>query len=133
MGHLFSPMRRYVTYLQPSFKLMEESPNDSAVIKCYSPPHTSCDRVMEHKVVSVEAKGKLNEGRASRDPVVLLNWLQSAGPDRFNRTHLRNLQSRVQQWRGIMAGKLVYSAADTTLSEVDVLLELALVEGNPTW
>ncbi len=38
--------------------------------------------------------------------VVLLGRLQEAEPDRFSRAHLRTLQRRVQQWRGIMAKKL---------------------------
>ena len=41
--------------------------------------------------------------------VVLLGRLQEAEPDRFTRAHLRTLQRRVQQWRGIMAEKLVYA------------------------
>ena len=39
--------------------------------------------------------------------VVLLGRLQEAEPDRFSRAHLRTLQRRVQQWRGIMADQLV--------------------------
>ena len=37
--------------------------------------------------------------------------LKSAHPDRFSNTHLRTLQRRAQQWRGIMAKKLVYATA----------------------
>ena len=46
--------------------------------------------------------------RKTRDAsaVVLLGRLQEAEPDRFSRAHLRTLQRRVQQWRGIMAEKL---------------------------
>ena len=40
--------------------------------------------------------------------VALLDRLQSTYPDRFERAHLRTLQRRVQQWRGIMASKPVY-------------------------
>ena len=43
--------------------------------------------------------------------IALLNRLKSAYPDRFNDTHLRTLQRRVQQWRGIMSKELVYAAA----------------------
>ena len=40
--------------------------------------------------------------------VSLLGRFQEAKPDRFSRAHLRTLQRRVQQWRGIMASNLVY-------------------------
>ena len=39
--------------------------------------------------------------------IALLDRLKSDHPDRFKDTHLRTLQRRVQQWRGIMAQKLV--------------------------
>ena len=39
--------------------------------------------------------------------VALLDRLQSIYPDQFGSAHLRTLQRRVQQWRGIMASKLV--------------------------
>ena len=40
IAHLHSVMRLYVNYLQPSFKLMEETRNGSAVTKRYSLPAT---------------------------------------------------------------------------------------------
>ena len=43
--------------------------------------------------------------------IALLNRLKSAQPDRFSNTHLRTLQRRAQQWRGIMAKKLAYATA----------------------
>ena len=48
--------------------------------------------------------------------VTLLCRLQSAHPGRYSRAHLLTLQRRVQQWRGIMANKLVYAASEATLS-----------------
>ena len=50
--------------------------------------------------------------------VALLDRLQAAEPDRFSRAHLRTFQRRVQQWRGIMANKLVYGASDEPLPEL---------------
>ena len=61
--------------------------------------------------------------------VTLLNRLQSAHPDRYSRAHLRTLQRRVQQWRGIMANKLVYASSEATLSSPDSTPEMALI-GN---
>ena len=53
-------------------------------------------------------------GRTALDPVVLLDRLQSAEPDRFSREYLQTLRQRVQQWRGIMANNLVYAASEAT-------------------
>ena len=62
--------------------------------------------------------------------VALLGRLQSTYPDRFNRAHLRTLQRRVQQWRGIMASKLVYPVSSETAWDEHSLRELALVESG---
>ena len=59
--------------------------------------------------------------------VVLLGRLQEAEPDRFSRAHLRTLQRRVQQWRGIMAKKLVYATAGEPMAGLPAMPELALV------
>ncbi len=50
---------------------------------------------------------------------------------RFSDTHLRTLQRRVQQWRGIMAKKLVYAAVDEPVPELPAMPELALVGAGP--
>ena len=63
--------------------------------------------------------------------VALLGRLQSTYPDRFDRAHLRTLQRRVQQWRGIMASKLVYPVSSETTWDEHLLRELALVESGP--
>ena len=65
--------------------------------------------------------------------VVLLGRLQEAEPDRFSRAHLRTLQRRVQQWRGIMAKKLVYATAGEPIAEPPAMPELALVGVDPRW
>ena len=58
--------------------------------------------------------------------------LNTGHPDRFSDTHLRTLQRRVQQWRGIMAKKLVYTTAGEPMPELPAMPELALVEGSPS-
>ena len=63
--------------------------------------------------------------------VALLDRLQSTYPDRFERAHLRTLQRRVQQWRGIMASKLVYPVSSETGWEQRLMPELTLVESGP--
>ena len=63
--------------------------------------------------------------------MVLLGRLQADHPDRFSRANLRTLQRRVQQWRGIMANKLVYAASEATLSDRAGMPEMALVASDP--
>ena len=63
--------------------------------------------------------------------VVLLGRLQEAEPDRFSRAHLRTLQRRVQQWRGIMAEKLVYARAGEPMAGPAAMPALALVGRTP--
>ena len=67
--------------------------------------------------------------------VALLGRLQETEPDRFSRAHLRTLrrtlQRRVQQWRGIMADKLVYAASEATLPDPDGMPEIALTTDDP--
>ena len=53
--------------------------------------------------------------------------LDTGHPDRFSDTHLRTLQRRVQQWRGIMAKKLVYAGTDEASAASSGLPELALI------
>ena len=63
--------------------------------------------------------------------VALLGRLQEAEPDRFSRAHLRTLQRRVQQWRGIMSKELVYAAPGESMAEPSAMPELALVGADP--
>ena len=63
--------------------------------------------------------------------MALLCRLQSDHPDLFSRANLRTLQRRVQQWRGIMANKLVYAASETVLSDPAGIPEMALSAGDP--
>ena len=58
--------------------------------------------------------------------------LDTGHPDRFSDTHLKTLQRRVQQWRGIMAKKLVYTTAGEPMPELPAMPELTLVEGAPS-
>ena len=63
--------------------------------------------------------------------VALLARLQSTYPDRFDRAHRRTLQRRVQQWRGIMASKLVSPVSSETTWDEHSLPELTLFESVP--
>ena len=57
----------------------------------------------------------------------LLTKLPEAYPGRFGDAHLRTLQRRVKDWRGVMAKKLVYAASDEPASERREKVELILV------
>ena len=74
-------------------------------------------------------------GWSQEDPdasaVALLSRLQETEPDRFSRAHLRTLQRRVQQWRGITVNKLVYAAFEATLPDPDGMPEIALTTDDP--
>ena len=72
----------------------------------------------------------LQEGPDAK-AIALLNRLKSAHPDRCSDIHLRTLLHRVQQWRGIMAKKLIYATAGETMAEPAAMPELALVGGAP--
>ena len=63
--------------------------------------------------------------------IALLDRLKSTHPDRFSDTHLRTLQRSVQQWRGVMAKKLVYATAGEPMAEPAAMPELALVGRDP--
>ena len=57
----------------------------------------------------------------------LLAKLREAYPGRFGDAHLRTLQRRVKDWRGVMAKRLVYSTSDEPASERSEKVELVLV------
>ena len=57
----------------------------------------------------------------------LLAKLREIYPDRFGDTHLRTLQSRVKDWRGVMAKGLLYPASDEPTSELSEKVGSVLV------
>ena len=63
--------------------------------------------------------------------MALLGRLQVNHPDRFSRANLRTLQRRVQQWRGIMASKLVYAPSEATQPGPAGLPEMELAATDP--
>ena len=57
----------------------------------------------------------------------LLAKLPEAYLGRFGDAHLRTLQRRVKDWRGVMAKRLVYAASDEPASERSEKVKLVLV------
>ena len=94
------------------------------------PPRTWRTRKDPFEGVWCDVLGWLQED-PDASAATLLDRLQEAEPDRFSRAHLRTLQRRVQQWRGIMASKLVYAASEITLTDPVEMPEIALTIGDP--
>ena len=90
------------------------------------PPRTWRTRPDPFEGVWCDVLGWLQED-PDASAVALLGRLQEAEPDRFSRAHLRTLQRRVRQWRGIMRKELVYAAAGEPMAELPAKPELALV------
>ena len=94
MAHLYSAVRLYVNYFQPSFQLLAKNRNGGSVTKHYSNPATPCDRLLDRDDVSDEIKHRLRKSRSELDPVSLLHsirecWqqlvLSSQGANRMGR------------------------------------------------
>ena len=69
---LYSSLRLYVNYFQPSLKLLSKSRNGSHVTKRYDRAKTPCQRLLESKEFSVRDKDKLKKTYEKLDPVKLL-------------------------------------------------------------
>ena len=76
LAKLYALVRLYVNYFQPSFKLIHKSREGAKVTKRYDTPATPCDRLLTHPSVSIEIRGKLQERRASLDPIELLHRIR---------------------------------------------------------
>ncbi len=66
-------MRLYVTFFQPSFRLMEKTRDGARVTKRYHAPLTPFQRVQAHPAVAQVAKDEPAAQFAQLDPVVLLH------------------------------------------------------------
>ena len=144
IAHLHGVMRLYVNYSSrhsiswrkpatarwlPSAPWREEPEQVEGKPRARA-PHTWRTRKDPFEGVWCDVLGWLQED-LDTSAVALLGRLQETEPDRFSRAHLRTLQRRVQQWRGIMADKLVYAASEATLPDPGGIPEIALVAGDP--
>ena len=96
-------MERFLARLPDRWLEEQEQAHRKSRVK---PPRTWRTRKDPFEGVWCDVLGWLQED-PDASAVSLLGRLQDAEPDRFSRAHLRTLQRRVQQWRGIMASKLV--------------------------
>ena len=73
MARLYDALRLYVSFFQPSFKLIDKSREGSATVKRYSPPTTPCGRLIQHDATNDDMRAALIQYRARLDPVLLLH------------------------------------------------------------
>ena len=78
VAHLYQAVRKYVNFLQPSFKLIDKIRDGATTVKRYSPPATPCDRLIGHDATGNELQAELNEYRSGLDPVLLLHTIREA-------------------------------------------------------
>ena len=78
LAHLYSAVRLYVNYFQPSFKLIGKTRDGARVKKRYDKAATPCDRLLAHEAVGTEVKDALRAHRATLDPVALLHGIREA-------------------------------------------------------
>jgi len=78
LARLYSSMRLYVNFFQPSFKLMEKTRDGARVTKRYHAPLTPFQRVQAHPAVAQASRDELAAQFAQLDPVVLLHDIRQA-------------------------------------------------------
>jgi hypothetical protein len=78
LSRLYSDLRLYVNFFQPSFKLMEKTRDGARVTKRYHPPLTPFQRVQAHPAVAQAAKDALAAQFKQLDPVVLLHEIRQS-------------------------------------------------------
>ena len=120
-------LERFLSKLPDRWRQDEEAALRPKRVKA---PRTWRTRKDPFEGVWCEVLGWLQEN-PDASAVALFGRLQSTYPDRFERAHLRTLQRRVQQWRGIMASKLIYPVCSETTWDEHSLPELTLVESGP--
>jgi hypothetical protein len=72
LARLYGAMRLFVNFFQPSFKLAAKTRDGALVRKRYHPPATPCQRLLADPRTNEEARCRVNELRATLDPVRLL-------------------------------------------------------------
>ncbi len=78
LARLYAAMRLFVNFFQPSFKLAAKARDDAKVRKRYHPPATPCQRLLADARTSQEVRRRLDELRATLDPVRLLREVRAA-------------------------------------------------------
>ena len=78
LNKLYTSVRLFVNFFQPSFKLLSKTREGAKVIKKYHAPATPCERLLAREDVSGECKEQLRQTLAALDPVRLLSEIREA-------------------------------------------------------
>jgi hypothetical protein len=70
-------MRLFVNFFQPSFKLAAKARDAARVRKRYHPPATPCQRLLADPRTTEQMRCRVNELRATLDPVRLLQQIRA--------------------------------------------------------
>jgi hypothetical protein len=78
LAQLYSTLRLFVNFFQPSFKLAEKTRDGPKVRKRYHPPATPYQRLLADPRVTAEIRRRAGEVYATLDPVLLLHEIRSS-------------------------------------------------------
>src|SRR3984893_11332409 len=78
LARLYAAMRLFVNFFQPSFKLAAKARDGAKVRKRYHPPATPCQRLLADPRTNEEVRRRMEELRATLNPVRLLQEIRAA-------------------------------------------------------
>src|SRR3954463_3153231 len=78
LARLYAAMRLFVNFFQPSFKLASKARDGALVRKRYHLPATPCQRLLADPRTNEDVRHRVNELRATLDPVRLLRQIRAA-------------------------------------------------------
>jgi hypothetical protein len=78
LARLYAAMRLFVNFFQPSFKLATKARDGAKVRKRYHPPATPCQRLLADPRTSEKVRRRVEELRATLNPVRLLQEIRAA-------------------------------------------------------
>ena len=78
LARLYSALRLFVNFFQPSFKLAGKARDGAKVKKTYHPPATPFQRLLADTRTSDDAQGRVKAIYATLDPVLLLREIRAA-------------------------------------------------------
>ena len=81
LGRLYSSLRLFVNFFQPSFKLAEKKRDGAKVKKKYHPPATPYQRLLADVRTSEDVRCRVTAIHASLDPVELLRSIRAVQRD----------------------------------------------------
>ena len=78
LAQLYTTVRLFVNFFQPSFKLAGKAREGARVRKRYHPPATPCERLLADPRTPEAVRGRVEALRATLDPVRLLSEMRAA-------------------------------------------------------